>query len=258
MSTRILKPGILISCKSTLNGGIHYTRQDMESEPSQNGESVTKWKTTRVIDDVSEHERAVKVRGKAVNLIRAQCAITSFGLLCPTDRESQLDDAVQQASNIAREFNREARYSHIAVFVLKGRIAEDDAEALRALSGEVRGLLDDMENGIRKLDVKAIREAANAAKSFGQMLEDKQAEQVKAAIKVARDAARAIVKRVEKSGEDAETVLRDLQLQPIETARFAFLDTEESQDSENLPAVDLQRFADIEGEFEDEVYCDAV
>lgn len=58
------------------------------------------------------------------------------------------------------------------------------------------------------------------------MLSADVAGQVSAAIMQAREAARAIVRRVEKAGERAADVVAELQIGKIDAARFAFLDVD--------------------------------
>jgi len=80
------------------------------------------------------------------------------------------------------------------------------------------------------------------------MLSDDKKAKVDAAIKQARAAATVIVKRIEKEGEDRNTVLLDIQRGQIESARIAFLDMsdEPREAAEATPVVDRQRFADLD------------
>jgi hypothetical protein len=254
MKTTVIRPGILVALKSTVTGGVEYKRVDLDAGgETPNGASVARWETTRVIVDPVEHERAVKVRGKALGMIRGLAAATSFGLICPQDREPELDEAVKKARALVEEHNDNATCTRVAIYCLKGRIASTDEEAARAISGEVRSLLDAMDRGIAQLDVAEIREAASKAASLGSMLGEDQVKAVGEAVEQARKAARVIVKRIEKEGEDAAVVLADIQRGALEKARFAFLDLapespvtaegEHAAPSEPaLPAVDLQRF----------------
>lgn len=256
--TSLLRPGLLVSLKTSLRGGVHYDRRDLPTsdlDAARNADAaiapddpleVTRWETTRVITDKEEHERGRKVQSKASSLIRGVCSATSFGLLCPIAREEALDDAVAFARTLADNFNRSAAHSQVDVFVLKGRIAETDEEATRAIADEVRGLLDEMDRGIRGLDVASVRDAAGRARKLAAMLDQNRAEQITGAIEAAREAARAIVRRVEKNGENASAVLAELQTGPIERARFAFLELSGSSDpGASLPAIERQRFADL-------------
>jgi vacuolar-type H+-ATPase subunit H len=202
------------------------------------------------MDDPEEHARAVKVRGKALGLIRRICAKTSFGLLCPANKEAELDAAVDAARQLADDFNGSASYTTVAINLLKGRVAETDTEAVRAIVGEIGELIQRMENGVETADVAAIREAANRARATVSMLSDEQQEQVNDAIAGARKAAREIVKRVEKAGEDAAFVVARLDKSAISKARMAFLDMGKDAATETVaaPSVQRQRFADLDFE----------
>jgi hypothetical protein len=301
MKTTIMKPGILVSLKTELHGGVVYERRDLDSKEPTTIETarerykalrdaapdreafemafrsvcapkspsdlnpvqliaaaekaaglpqadVTRWETTRVVEDPGEHDRAVKARGKARSLIAAHCTPTSFGLLCPLEKEGELDAAIREARGVVDAFNEGAQRSHVGVYVLKGRIAETDEEATRAIASEVRGLLDAMEKGIRNVNAKAVREAASKAKAMGAMLDESKQIAVSRAIETARKAAREIVKRVDKGGEDASVVLEEIATKPIESARFAFLDLdgEAEPSGEAMPAVSVQRIAGLD------------
>jgi hypothetical protein len=256
--TSLLKPGILVSLKTQLQGGVYYNRQDLavdvpapvegEAGAAATQAAISRWETTKVIDDVEEHKRATKARSAASSLIRAVTTATSFGLLCPESREVDLDKVIAEARKIADEHNATAQSTQVSVFVLKGRIASSDEEAARAIANEVSGLLRQMEEGIRKVDVTAIRDAANRARKMGAVLDEAQAKQLSEAVTSAREAARLIVKRVENGGEAAEVVLGELDTKAISSARFAFLDLEAgaAPAGATMPAVELGRTAALD------------
>lgn len=264
MTTMTIRPGLLVSLKTSLSGGVSYRRIDLDASAEDSGvqelktgedfdaalqASVARWETTRRIEDPDEHKRATVARGKASALIRAVCIRSAFGLLCPTIGEPELDAALVEAQKIVSEFNESARFSQIKIYVLKGRIADNDVEAAKAIASEVRDLLAQMRDGIAGADVEAIREAANRANKLGGMLGAEQAEQVDAAVSAARKAARALVKRVQKEGEQVEAVLAEISTSAIDKARFAFLDTDDAPSASNepeLPAVNLQRVAGLD------------
>lgn len=228
MKMSVLRPGLLVSLKTSIKGGVNYQRVDLEPEHvDATGASVAKWETLREIPDPAEYERAVVARSAARAQITAVCSASSFGLLCPVHRESDLAAAIDAAREITDRHNAGAACTHVDVYALVGRIAQDDAEAARAISAEVRELLETMQQGIAAADPAAIREAATKARALGQMLSADVAGKVSQAIDQARGAAREIVRRVEKAGEAAAVVVGELATQRIEAARFAFLDLDE-------------------------------
>lgn len=221
LRTTTLRPGFLVSLRTALSGNIVYARRDLEAEHEEgDGTLVSKWETERKVIDAQEHETGVKARSLARTSITRICSASGFGLLCPESRAQELADAVAEARRIADEFNATAQVSRLFVGVIVGVIAQDDVEAVRAINSEVRSLLDEMAQGIRKLDVEAVRDAANRARSLGQMLQPEAAARVQVAI----DAARRIARRIVKAGEQAATEIDSATLRTIATARTAFLD----------------------------------
>ena len=258
MRTTVLQPGILVSLKTSLKGGVVYQRVDLEVEDATvvevDGETVadkSRWETTKIVDDPAELARATKIRSTARGRISAVCAPTSFGLICAAAREAELNKAVAEAQEMIEDFNSGAIATKVELFVLKGRIAASDEEAAKAIASDVKDLLEQMEQGIRKLDVETIRDAASRARKLGAVLDPTQSERLGKAVAAARTAAREITKRVTKGGELAEKVLAELDTAPIQTARFAFLDLDtapaaEGEASQEMPAVNLQRVAELD------------
>lgn len=287
----MIRPGLMVSVKSTVSGGVSYQRVDLDAslvtdseyEPgvpgkactvcnsawpaseeevdtchatdctnsptarSAKGSEVRRWETTKVVDDPAELHAASQARSKALRAIRKVCARTSFGLLCPTSLEEQLDAGIATARAIIAAHNAVAKTTKIGVYVLKGRVASDDVEATKAIAQEVRELVNEMSAGIDKLDAARIRDAADKAKELGAMLGDDQAATVSAAVDAARKAARQIVARIETKGEDAAVVMLDIQRGALEKARIAFLDYDVTPTNGTAsPAVEAGRFASLD------------
>jgi len=232
MQTSIIRPGLLVSLKTTIRGGVSYQTETIESDHLQGEARVAEWRTRREIADAAEHDSAVRARGLARTAILRTCCASTFGLLCPSSNESALSDGIAEARRVADEFNRGARFSRLDVFVIAGRIADSDTEAAAAIGSEVRDLIEAMERGVRNADPAAIREAANKARELSGMLSTDTAAAVSAAIAEVRSVARDIVRRVERSGETAASVVQGLQLEALKAARFAVLDVD------SVPAAD--------------------
>lgn len=175
---------------------------------------------TRTITDPEEHEKAIKARSEAARKIRSVCTKSAFGLLCPEIEAPALDRAIKEARAIAEAFNETATLSRVTVYVMTGKIAADDVEAVKAINGEVRDLMDMMQDGIKRLDVKAIRDAADRAKEIGSMLPPDAQVRAQMAIDVARQVAKNIVKAGEASAKEVDEVA----LRKITEMRTAFLD----------------------------------
>ena len=245
MQARILRPGFLVSIRSSIRGGPQYRRVDLDAEKRSDGSTIAKWETTREIADPEEYERAVKTRSKCRAQVTGVCSRSEFGLLCPEARANDLEDGIAEARRLAEVFNDQARTCHVDVYAIAGRIANDDVEASRAISSELRDLMAEMEKGIRGADPQSIRDAANRARQLGQMLDGDAAKATEDAISQARSAARELVKRVVKGAEDAATVVSEIKTDQISNARFAFLDLDEG---EHEAAPVTPRVVDLEPE----------
>lgn len=196
------------------------------SRVREDGNAEAKWETERTITDPAEHDAAIKARTKARVAITRVCTASAFGLLCPETAEPDLEKAVAEARKIVDDFNAQANLTRIGVYVITGRIAPDDVEAVRAINSEVRDLLADMEEGLKNLDVKAVREAASKAKSIGAMLSPDAA----ARITIAIEAARASAKRIVQAGEQVAAEIDNRVIATIKEARTAFLDLDDAKE----------------------------
>ncbi len=248
MATMTLKPGLLVSLSARMAGGVEYARVDLEKKTEDEGSKVEKWETTKVVADPLEFERATKTRGKARSIISSVCTKSAFGLLCPADKEAALDEAIKEARLLADAFNASASMSQISVFVLKGRIAETDQQAVAAIADELKGLLAEMREGIGAANVKAIREAASRAKQMGRMLNEATTKKLNAAVEEARNIAKEITRRLDDPTE-AESVaayVQEVKLINLSEQRFAFLDMEPMEAA--VPVAQDARPVEMDGE----------
>ena len=249
LKNTVIQPGFLVGLRSSVTGGVRYFRRDVDREADG---KVSKWETTKVVDDPAELEAAVKARGAARYEIASVCINTGFGLVCPAKYEAELDAAIVRAFDKRNEFNAtKAKTTRVDLFVFKARIAETDEQAARAIAAEIRDLIESMDKGIKTADRKMIRQAANDAVKLKMMLSDEQQTIVGKAIDAARLAASKIVARIEKEGEAAEQVLAELDTTAIDAARFAFLDNSTeavptTTEAPEVPIASPQRFADLD------------
>lgn len=249
----VIRPGLLVQLRSTVKGGVRYERFDVTTgEKLADGAEVSEWTTKRTIEDRVEYDAARKAVGKARSLITKECLGSAFGLLCPETAEGALDAAMVTARKVVDEFNETAKLTRIGFYMMKGRVASNDAEAARAITTEIAELVTKMDAGIKTFNPDAIRDAANKARQLSGMLSEEKQGKVNAAIEQARKAARTIVKRIETEGEDRATVLLDIQRGQIESARIAFLDMSGDAEVDALPSVAGQRFADLDINEQDE------
>jgi hypothetical protein len=241
MRTNTLRPGLLVSLKTSVKENVRYEYTDIEPEHlTEEGQQLARWETSRSVADPTEHEAAKKVRSRICTVIRSTCVRSSFGLLCPEKSADDLDSALTEARRLAEEFNAVAKLTRVNVYVLVGRIVPDDLEALRAINSEARDLLTTMAEGIRTLDVTAVRDAADRARDIGRMLTPEAQARIGTAVEEARAAARKIVK----AGEQAAKEIDEQSIRRITEARTAFLDTDPA--AEIAAPVEEARALDLE------------
>jgi hypothetical protein len=221
-----LRPGLLVRARTTVKGNVKYKTLELEQDHiTAEGEGRARWETERTTKDPAEQARASKVRSAARSKIQSACVKAGdFGLMCPTEREERLRQAVREARQLAEDFNATATWTYVGVTVMIGRVSADDVEAVRAINEQVRDFVDAMRDGVKNLDPQAIRKAANEARTLGKMLEPNASERVSKAIEVARKVARDIVK----AGEGAAVEVDNVAIQRLEEARISFLDLDDA------------------------------
>lgn len=216
---RTLQPGLLVSMKTEVHGNVTYQVNDRESTVIDRSE-ITDIHTRKTVADIEEQERAIKQRTKIRGLILSICTKSESGLLCPNKREAELREAVVEARELADKFNANAQTTHIEFRVICGRIAQDDVETVRAITSEIRSLMEDMQRGVKALDTKVIRAAAAQAMEVGKILSP----EAKGRLEIAVKAARATATKIAKAGEVAGKEIDRGALRKIGKARTSFLD----------------------------------
>ena len=224
MQSTILRPGLLVALSITLRGNVSYKTIDLGTE-TVDGVEVSKWDTERTTRDKEELERGNKARSKARAIISGVCTHSGkFGLLCLKANRLNLDAAIRDAQRVVNDFNMDARFSNLSLSVCTGEIAPNDQLAIQGIKREMRELFEDMEEGLRKLNVDKIREACDRATQVGKMLSPDVQGEVERAVKAARANARLIVK----AGEQAAMDIDRAALNRVNEARTAFLDLDDA------------------------------
>jgi hypothetical protein len=200
MLTSTLRPGLLVSLKTSIAGNVNYRTLTLESDHiTETGARQARWETERTVVDPQEHEAAIKARSLARSKIQCVCANSAFGLLCPESKAAELEAAVVEARAIVDAFNRSAGLTRLSFNLIAGK-------------------------GLANLDVSKVRDAANKARSVGAMLTDDAKERVQAAIEVARKTARAIVS----AGEEGAVEVDRVAIRKVLDARTSFLDLDDA------------------------------
>lgn len=218
-----LRPGLLVAVSTSITGNVSYVRKDLETGrviPQNSKEHFARWETERTITDKVEHEAAQTARNKARLAVSKVCYQTAFGLMALEADAPDLEAAIAEANKIVADFNADAKLSRLRFFAVTGRVAQDDVTAVKAISTEVRDLLDDMKSGLENLDAKTARDAATKLKQVGNML----SEQAQVRIELAIKDVRAMASKIAKAGTQAATEIDRATLRRITETRAAFLD----------------------------------
>jgi hypothetical protein len=193
MSVQSLPDGILVSLHTSVTGGVQYQRRDLDAAAHVNGAAaVSRWETTKLVEDPDELARAQAARSAATHAVRRVCVATSFGLLCRADRAAELEQAIADARTLVDAHNREARHSRVELRVLCGRVSGSDPETIRAIAAELSGVLTELAQASDALDVARMREAASGALRLTALLPSDLARQVEQTVADARATARAL------------------------------------------------------------------
>lgn len=228
MKTQLLRPGFMVALHSICKGGVQYESLPHDAEVV--GDRLTqRLESLKTVEDIREHEEAVRIRGLAAYQIRKFCGKTPFGLMCSEDNEAELDAGVVVAKGMTETFNATSSFTKISLYVLKGRISTTDEQSVKAIAGEMRSLLNEVEEAIRDLDPVKIREALTKVDQVNQLLVVEEQERVSVALEMARKAAREIKKTISKQGAEYIDVAVDyrLQLAALQEAGKGFLDYED-------------------------------
>jgi len=225
IQTSTIRPGLLVVLKTTVDSRIRYSKTTIQDDTDLGDGGLTaRWETERHIPAPEEHREASRIRSKARKTVARACIKTTFGLVCPQAKETELRAAIDVARAEVDEFNRKSLVSRIDIFVPVGRIASDDAEAIGAISAEIKELLNAMQAGVTRLDPDAIRKAASATRAASAMLSAGAQARVSDAIAEAR----AVANKVAKAGELTAEMVNVEALKAIDMARAAFLDLGEA------------------------------
>lgn len=216
-----LRPGVIVVLKTSLKGNTTYQKEDL-AHTAEDNEEQKEWKTIRHTANVDEHDRASKTRTKASNLIRNACVKSEFGLICLEENEEKLRQGIAEARKLVDEFNDTSELTLLVLNVICGRVAQDDVEATKAISGEIKGLLTIMDSSLKKLDIDEVRAAAAKAKQVSQMLSPDAQRQVDEAVV----AVRAMCTRIVKAGEEIKPDIDDMVIEKLSSARTSMLNLE--------------------------------
>jgi hypothetical protein len=182
-----LRPGLLVSLNTSVRWQCRLQQRGDRSRSPHGGRQAAS-----EVAHGARHQRPGGTRKRNQGAFEGALArpqrLHSFGLRTALsgDRRRDLQKAIAEARKLTDQFNATATLTHVSFYVMIGRIAPDDVEAVKAINSEVRELMETMESGLKNLDAKTVRDAANRARNIGAMLTGDAAARVRNAIDVAR------------------------------------------------------------------------
>lgn len=230
----LLKPGVIVNCSVKLVGGVKYFRKDLSADEvahraaSVKG-TVRKWESVEVVDDAEERDLGKHEQSNARKAIEAACCQSGFFMICPTEDEANLDEAIRKAEERAAAFNKMAWTCKIAVHVVKSTMMETDSRTTVSVATELQRILGDMREAVLVADVVSIRRAATEAKELAVVLDTASAAApvVSAAVSAARATATEILKRLKKGAEvTEENVLKVAEIEAAEAVMMKVLEVD--------------------------------
>jgi hypothetical protein len=245
IKTSTMKPGLLVALRTSVTGNARYLKRVLnEGTTDSMGRLHEEWQTEKIVSDPEEYKAANVIRGRACGWVVTACVQTSFGLLCPEGNVDNMERAYSDALHEVNRFNENAKVTRINLNMVTGRIANNDAEAIRAINVEVKGLIEEMTGAVEKLDVTAIRNAAVRAKNVSKMLTPAAEERLGEAIKTARG----VATRLNKAGEQAAVAVDKEAVAALMRARAEFLDLDDDVAIEASGVAPDARAYDLEPE----------
>jgi len=242
---RNLRPGILISIKTHQSGNRSYQKREIErAHLTEGGVERSRWDTTKIVFDPAEAKAAGQIANRARYLVTRLCADTAHGPLCPVDRREELNEAINEARSLARDFNDTAVFSRVEVNVICGEIIADDVNTARALFSETERFMAQMQEGLENLDVKKVRAICVKVLDVGQMLSP----EAGATMAVAVSAARSACKKIVAAGEQVAIEIDQNAIDTIGLARNSFLDFGMSDSDIEVESSHAPRALDFEAE----------
>lgn len=251
MSRRIIpvRPGLLVSMRTSIKGGVSYRREDLVDEIEGEG-TRTEWKTEKKVENADEYTRARRLRARVVTLIGGACVKTAFTYICPLENEALLDERIAEAQAACDAFNEEAVHSQVTFDLMRGRYMEDTKETVQAVRREIHELLEELNSALKAGEVQSIRDVAARATQMGRLLEEgtEARSALERAVKESRRVAGQLVKRIKEGADAVAEVLAGANVSLIATARHTFDEDETGEivdDAPGMPAVALEQFEDL-------------
>jgi hypothetical protein len=241
---------LLIINKLSVEKGVHYAIKQLETDtPGETG-TTTRWETTKTVDDPEERKRGINLVERLNTHIRktTEGVKCSFGIVAPMKAEEVLDEVNSYVKREVNEFNATARFTHIEFRPMVVKLASDDERAMKAMSEQITGTLDELQSAMDKFDIKNVRAVVSKLVGFDKIIPNGRGKAITDLIKTVRKQASAFIKSAGEKVNDMEAAKAQIDASVVDRARFAvFAAPGETVDTASLglKTVDAGRFAPI-------------
>jgi len=221
MQKRLIQNSMLVIYKMTLRGGVKFTHSDHRIVESGSRE-VVEWDTTREIEDVGEMGEARSLRGKAErSLLKLGVKLPcGFVVTDTTEMHERLQELETSIRGEFLAFNRKAQYSSLEFVLILTSWRGSGEGALQMITDDLREAISQLQDATSNVDVIDMREAAKRIKGFVNIAVPEVGGALTRLVKDAQAQASRLNKRLKETDYDFEAVRKEVDLAPVESARF--------------------------------------
>ena len=231
-----IKPCIIPGNRIGVFGGTSYeTVRYTPRTTGPMGETlIEEWKTEKTIANKDERAQADRLVAKMKRELANLGAQTDMlGVVIPVEKAGELAGLIDEQREMSAQFNSVATTCEVRVLYFPVQIEPGYEMAVEGIRKDLTDLVEGLKRAVEAGDPKAIRAQLASYKGLDTLLPDDAGEILRAAMTEARKAARVSVAKVEKKGEQLESVLMDLDTSSLDQVRLALLDTPDDPDDDD-------------------------
>lgn len=237
--------GYLVQTEFEASGGVRYERQYI-SEEKDGRKLKAEFLTRKKVDDVELVKDSRSIIWRAYYVMSKHAARTPIGYFADPAMLEELEKEFAEVRELAREFNELSaslgsdRRVKVEIYPLD--VSVDNETVARRLAKLVRERLADLRDTLRAADLKEYKEAAERAKNLERLATGIQRDSIRMALEAARDARKALAKRIKDEGAKTPGQAR-------ECADALFVGKEGGRPEVDIEAIDaaIDLFTDPEG-----------
>lgn len=183
---------ILVSERLSVDRAVRYVKGHADVSTNPDGSEDASWETQRHFRNREEAKEADRVYANARFKIRAKCAFTPIGYVCPKEKEDELKTAIDEARALVDEANTKFKHCRIKFCVALADLRPDDG-ASTAFRDALDNCVVQLKSSLTEFDYKRARNVLSATKVMVDVLKDSEA---KRALVEIRDEARRLATEI--------------------------------------------------------------